>query len=129
MSTLPNDAQATDGAAKTPANARPRPSGAAPVVIRHDGESGDFKRNLRRLGPCVLMSVVFHIVLLGLFVLIAPRTQAEQTEAKAEESTIATETQEEVRKDPFLTTDVDPAATEFDTDINYNVDRKSEVSV
>ena len=30
---------------------------------------------------------------------------------------------------PAATTDVDPAAQEFDTDINYNVDRKADVSV
>ena len=35
----------------------------------------------------------------------------------------------DLRKDPYLTTDVDPAGAEFDTDINYNMDRKADVSV
>ena len=89
-----------------------------PLRVRH------LQRNLRRLG---VRGVGFLV--LGLFALLAPRgIQAVETEAK-EESQITTETQDEVRKDPLLTTDVDPAATEFDVDINYNVDRRAEVSV
>jgi hypothetical protein len=112
-----------------PQNEKPKTKGAAQVVQFHALDTTDYDQNLRRLAPASGMSVVFHLVLLGLFALLAPRgIQAVETEAK-EESQITTETQDEVRKDPLLTTDVDPAATEFDVDINYNVDRRAEVSV
>lgn len=106
-----------------------KPKAPAPVVTFHDVDRFDSQQNMRRLGPAGLMSVVFHLVLLGLFAILAPRgIQAVETEAK-DTTPIATESQDDVRKDPLLTTDVDPAATEFDTDINYNVDRRAEVSV
>lgn len=103
--------------------------GPAPVVQFHELDRTDYQQNVRRLAPASLMSVVFHIVLLGLFALLAPRgSQAVEVETK-DTTPIATESQDDIRKDPLLTTDVDPAATEFDTDINYNVDRRAEVSV
>src|SRR5262249_60552071 len=46
-----------------------------------------------------------------------------------DETPVATESNDDPKKDPFLTTDVDPSGVEFDTDINYNVDRKADVSV
>lgn len=106
-----------------------KPKGSAPVVQFHELDGTDYNQNMRRLAPAGVMSVVFHLVLLGLCAILAPRgIQAVETEVK-DTTPIATESQEEVRKDPLLTTDVDPAATEFDTDINYNVDRRAEVSV
>jgi hypothetical protein len=58
-----------------------------------------------------------------------PKAKGAVPVIQVDEGDVATETAEEVRKDPLLTTDIDPAATEFDTDINFNVDRKADVSV
>src|SRR5437764_246558 len=100
-----------------PANNTPaKPKGPPPVVQVHELDNTDFKQNVRRLAPASLMSVVFHCVLLGIFALLAPKGIANVQTERKDDSPIATETQDEVRKDPLLTTDVDPAATEFDTD-------------
>ncbi len=117
---------------KPAANGAPeksKPKGPAQVIHVHEMDATDYRQNMRRLVPAGLMSVVFHCVLLGLFALLAPRgIQAIETERK-DDSPIVTESQDDVRKDPLLTTDVDPAATEFDSNIDYNVDRKADVSV
>ena len=82
-----------------------------------------------------LMSFLFHagLVLLLLFVLPgsseAPAMEPAGKEENAANAEQATPEDEKPSKDPFLTTDIDPAAQEFDTDIQYNVDRKAEVSV
>jgi hypothetical protein len=101
----------------------------APVIQVHELDGTDYQQNMRRLGPASLMSVLFHCVLLGLFYLLAPKgIQAVETERK-DDGAVATETQEDIRKDPLLTTDIDPSMTEPDVDINYNVDRKADISV
>lgn len=109
----------------TAAPKSPRPA----VVVAHDMVPSEMK-NLIRLAPAALFSLVFHGVLFGLFILLAPSSGAEkEVVATKEDTPLVTENNEDIKKDPFLTTDVDPAATEFDTDINYNVDRKADVSV
>jgi hypothetical protein len=112
--------------------AAPGANGAAPkekgqMVVAHIENEAPV--DMRRMAPAGLMSVVFHIVLLGLFALLAPRGQAEVPTETKDETPVQTESADDAKKDPFLTTDVDPAAVEFDTDINYNVDRKADVSV
>src|SRR6476619_4076255 len=93
--------------------------GAAPVISVHELDGIDFEQNMRRLGPASLMSVVFHCVLLGLFAILAPKgIQAIETERK-DDGAVATETQDDVRKENLLTTDIDPARTESHQDINY----------
>ena len=118
--------------AKGKAAAAPGANGAAPkekgqMVVAHIENEAPV--DMRRMAPAGLMSVVFHIVLLGLFALLAPRGQAEGPTETKDETPVATESNDDTKKDPFLTTDVDPAGIEFDTDINYNVDRKADVSV
>ena len=102
---------------------------AGAVVVAHDLGMHDGVEVMRLL-PAASLSLVFHVVLFGIFFLLAPSgPAATQLERAPEEVPVATETVDDTKKDPFLTTDVDPAAQEFDTDINYNVDRKAEVSV
>lgn len=109
-------------------NSKPKPAGA--VVVAHDLEFHDGRKQLVRLVPAALLSVLFHVVLFGVFFLLAPSGQADtQLEVKDDATPVNTDNAEPEKKDPFLTTDVDPAAQEFDTDINYNVDRKADVSV
>ena len=111
-------------------NTNSKPKASAPVVVAHDMGFHDGKKQLIRLAPAALLSVLFHIVLFGVFFLLAPSGQADtQLEKKDEPAPVNTDSADDVKKDPFLTTDVDPAAQEFDTDINYNVDRKADVSV
>src|SRR4051794_27275302 len=111
MSTQPNEPHpdASLAAGAPPVNARPRMGGPAPVVVAHELGVSDFQQDLRRLAPAIVISVLFHISLLGAGVLVVPRSQAEGPSEAKEEIPIATETQEEVRKDPFLTTDIDPS--------------------
>src|SRR5688572_4059376 len=109
-------------------NSKPKPM--TPVVVAH-GLDNTGNKELLRLLPAVVLSGLFHVVLFGAFFLLIPSGQAEtQLERKEEATPVNTDAMDETKKDPFLTTDVDPAAQEYDTDINYNVDRtKAEVSV
>jgi len=109
-------------------NSKPKP--VAPVVVAHEIDFSDTRKQLVRLGPAALLSVLFHVVLFGVFFLLIPASKADtEFEKKSELPPVNTDAADDLKKDPFLTTDVDPAAQEFDTDINYNVDRKAEVSV
>jgi hypothetical protein len=102
---------------------------AGAVVVAHDLGGNDGVEVMRLL-PAASLSLVFHAALFGIFFLLAPSGPAStQLERAPDEVPVTTESVDDVQKDPFLTTDVDPAAQEFDTDINYNVDRKAEVSV
>lgn len=101
---------------------------AAPVVVIREQELD--ANNKWRFLPAAGMSLIVHVGLLGLFLLLAPRGEsAPQIEQKKEETPILTENTEDIKKDPFLTTDVDLAMQEVDTDINFNVDRIENVSV
>ncbi len=109
-------------------NSKPKPLAA--VVVAHDMGYHDGRRQLARFIPAAIASGIFEAALFGLFFLLIPATQADVSLEKKDDVTpVGTETNDDVKKDPFLTTDVDPAAQEFDTDINYNVDRKADVSV
>jgi hypothetical protein len=109
-------------------NSKPRPAPA--VVVAHEMDYSDSKKQLARMVPAALASILFHAVLFGVFFLLAPSGQADTLMEKKDEPTpVNTDNADDNKKDPFLTTDVDPAAQEFDTDINYNVDRKADVSV
>jgi hypothetical protein len=104
---------------------------AASVVVAHDLGMNDGGIEMVRFLPAALMSLVFHVGLIGVFFLLLGLTEGGQPalEKTPDETPVATESTDDVKKDPFLTTDVDPAAQEFDTDINYYQDRKAEVSV
>ena len=90
-----------------------------PVVVVRGGVS-DLRRTLLRLVPASFASVAVHGVLLLLFFLLIPATQADVPPADAP-------TDEFIRPDPaddatkplFLTTDIDRAALERHNDNNY----------
>lgn len=109
-------------------NSRPQARSTSPVIVR--------KENTRpnewlRLLPAALLSAVFHVVLLGLLFLFGSPSQAEPPVEKAKDDSVmqAESTDEKPSSDPFLTSDVDPSGQEFDTDINYMVERKENISV
>ncbi len=109
-------------------NSKPKPANAPVVVLRE--ERNDMKRYLVLLMPAALVSILFHGILLGIFFLIAPSSQAEEAVEKTrEDMSIAADPPPDEKKEPFTTVDVDPGKQESDTDINYMVDRTAEVSV
>lgn len=110
------------------ATAKTRPA-APPIVVHLEDNRGS--RLWLRFLPAALLSGVFHAALIFLLVLLMSGSgQAEPaTEEIIETKVMADTPPPPEKKDPFLTTDIDPAAQEFDTDIQYAVDRKAEVSV
>ena len=107
-------------------NSKPK---ATPVVTLRE-EPSTFGRSMMLLIPSLLGSVVLHVVLLGMFFLfMIPASAGEKKDEEVKEvNNINAETEQE-QKATFSTVDVDPAATEFDTDIQYMVDRIGDVSV
>jgi hypothetical protein len=106
-----------------------KPKKQPPVVVLRE-EPSDAGRYLLLFLPAILGSIFFHAALVVIFVLVV-WFQAEPAAPPAETGkteTMSTEPVEE-RKETFTVTDVDPAAVEFDTDIQYNVNRIEEVSV
>src|SRR5436190_425149 len=108
------------------ANATPRPR-PTPMVVVRDQSFGAV--DWLRLLPSALMSAVVHVLLIGLLFLFSSPSQADDAKEKIEAPIQAEAPEEPGKNDPFLTTDVDPAALDFDQDINYNIDRLAEVSV
>ena len=114
----------------TPNSVKPKPvAGPAPVIVHYGDDRGDNIRMLLRMIPAAGLSVLVHGVLLGGFFVLSASGHAKPVETETAEETINAEQVVQEKKDPFLATDVDPAAQEFDTDINYAVDRKADVSV
>src|SRR5205823_154957 len=103
--------------------------GNSPVVQVHELDGTDFEQNMRRLGPAGLMSVVFHGVLLGLFILLAPRgSHAVETE-RVDDGAVVAESSDEAIRASFNTFDVNESSTEREIDLNYDVNRRHHVSV
>lgn len=100
------------------------------AVIRLQ-ERGD--NDLLRLIPAALVSIAFHTtVIVTIFLLpIFGQTQAAPPTEKGREEMFmqAQDKDDPALRDPLITSDVDPAATDPDVDINYNVDRKHDFSV
>jgi hypothetical protein len=112
----------------TSTNAKPARA-TAPVVIRKTSQ--DHGSDFLRLLPAALASALVHAVLFGLlFLMSSPAQTAPPTESK-DLATLQADPPRDSEKhpDPLITTDIDPAASEPDTDINYSVERKAEVSV
>ena len=108
-------------------NSRPAP---APVVVVKDQEVVGI--SLVLLLPAILASIVFNggLMVLLYFIFQGFASSAAAMETVQVDSVVNAEpADEKPSRDPFLTSDVDPAAQEPDTDIQYNVDRKAEVSV
>lgn len=108
-------------------NSKPQP---ATVVVRRDLAVGAGIGFLSTF-PAVLASIVFHIFVIGMLVLLSEPGQAgPPIEKSKEDNTINADPADEAKpNDPFATSDFDPAAQEFDTDINFKVERKAEVSI
>jgi len=109
-------------------NSKPK---APPVIVIHEAPS-DFGRQMLRLLPACFGSLFLHALLLGLFgayVMLQAAQAAPGVEAAREDNAITAEQTADQKKEPFTTVDVDPAATEFDTDIQYMNERIAEVSV
>jgi hypothetical protein len=106
-----------------------KPRGPAPVVVVKDQNVAGI--NLFMLLPAVVASILFNGGLMAvLYFIFQGTTTVTAMEAIKNETVVnADPPDEKPSKDPFLTTDIDPAAQEFDTDIQYNVERKAEVSV
>jgi hypothetical protein len=120
----------------TASNSRPaRP--AAPVLVGHTYPAASSASEYWRLLPAALISAVFHGALIGALMLMPSPGQAElmlDTSVAGSESTTVEAAPDKsefdpATKDPLQTVDVDPAATDPDIDINYNVDRQADVSV
>src|SRR5829696_303671 len=106
-------------------NSRPKPAG---VLIRRDAIGAGAGIGILSLLPAALASAIFHVFLFGmLFLLSSPGEAAPPTEKKDEAVVNADPSEEPKNTDPFLTGDVDESMQEFDTDINYKVERKAEV--
>ncbi|MBI3407168.1 MAG: terpene cyclase/mutase family protein [Planctomycetes bacterium] len=105
---------------------------AAPPVIVIT-EQPDNLRDLVRFLPAAAGSIVFHIALLGLLFLVVniSPASAPPTETKNQENTVNADPVDDKKmdNDPFLTTDINPARDETDTDIQYNNDVEAKVSV
>src|SRR5262245_3521984 len=110
-------------------NSKPK-SQPAPVIVLQE-EPSSFGRYMLLMVPSLIGSVGVHLVLFGIFFLIMlPAVFANrEKDEEIKEVNNVTADQPEEQKATFSTVDVDPAATEFDTDINYMVDRIGEVSV
>ena len=113
-------------------NNNSKPKAAAPVVVIHEAPSS-MARYIVLLVPALFGSVIIHVILIAIFFLVVmlPNSLAAvDVEKKVDDggNNINAE-QAEDQKATFSTVDVDPAATEFDTDINYAVTRIEEVSV
>jgi hypothetical protein len=111
-------------------NNNSKPKAAAPVVVLREDPS-DMRRYFLRLLPAGFASVMFHAVLIGLFLAyfyLIPSGQAEQVQEEARTETINAEPVEE-KKETFSTIDVDLSMQERDQDIQYKNERIADVSV
>src|SRR4051794_22887546 len=96
-----------------------KPKDAAPVVVLREAP-GTMGRYLLLMLPAMIGSVVFHAGLVAIFVLYVLFT-AERAPTSSEEGKAETVNAEEVEKknETFTVIDVDPSASESDTDIQY----------
>ena len=94
MSTQPKDP--VNSKATPSANNKPKPGAAASVVVAHEMAGADYSSEMRRALPAGGMSVCFHIVLLGLFALLAPRGHAGGGTENKDDVPVATESQDDV---------------------------------
>jgi hypothetical protein len=104
-----------------------KPARPALVVRREDEKRGG---EFLRLIPAVFISIMFNGGLLAALFFISSPGEAVSLEAPPTDVTVQQESPDtEKVTDPLVTTDIDPAAQAPNQDINYNVERKAEVSV
>jgi hypothetical protein len=106
-----------------------KPKGSQAVIVINDGGPNELGRLIIRMVPAAFISVFLHGVLLGLFALFSPGNPARADTESVGDQNLQAEAPVEERKENFLTTDIDEAATEPDTDINFAVERIAPVSV
>jgi hypothetical protein len=112
----------------THANSKPARNSAQVVVHRnHNNGPSDFPRLLL----ASLISAAFNTCLLGLLLLLPHAgSAAPALEATPTDVTVQEESKEDQKNtDPLVTTDIDPAAQAPQQDINYDLDRKADISV
>jgi len=100
---------------------------AAPVVVLREEPSNTGRYLLLTL-PSVVGSIIFHVLLIGAFVayVFLFAQPSVDTEFKAIPDEVIADKVEDKQTETFNVTDVDDAKTEFDTNINYNVERTDE---
>jgi hypothetical protein len=106
-----------------------KPRAAAPVILQSRGEMDSTQVPIIALLIAVGLSIVAHGALLGIFFLLMPSPREAAPLEQAKDETLQADAVQEEKKDPLLATDIDPAGLENDTDINFAVERKAEVSV
>src|SRR5713226_5702933 len=106
-----------------------QPNYSAPVVVLRE-EPSNFGRYMLLMLPGMFGSVIFHTALVVMFVAyVWVQSEPESPpQEKAVTETVNAETVEK-RDETFTVVDTDPAAVEFDTDIQYKAERIEEVSV
>jgi hypothetical protein len=106
-----------------------KPKNVAPVIVLRE-ETGGMKRYVLLMLPALIGSVLFHAGLIGIFVVYIIFT-TEAAAAPPDESKRENLTADQVEQDKtsFNVTDVDPAPSEYDTNIQYTGDRLADVSV
>ena len=107
-------------------NSKPK----APVVVLRE-EPSNLGRYVFLFVPAAIGSVVFHVVILVAFFAFIFLTSSADASPKTEkiEDNSVVQADEPEKKETFAVVDVDPAATEFDTDIQYKNERLADVSV
>lgn len=113
----------------TAANSKPQQAAAPTIVYRDIGAQSNTARTMLRLVPAAFLSVVFHGALLGVFFILTPAPRENAPVEESKEEPLQADQVSEEKKDPLLSTDIDPAGLEPDQEINFAVDRKAEVSI
>ena len=100
-----------------------------PVIVLRE-EPSNFGRYLLLMLPAMFGSVIFHTALVVMFFSYVwlQREPESPPQEKAVTETVNAETVEK-RDETFTVVDTDPAAVEFDTDIQYKAERIEDVSV
>ncbi len=106
-----------------------KPTASNPVVTLRE-EPSSLGRYMVLLIPSLIGSIVVHVVLFAIFFLVMlPAGAGEKSEETPREVNNIQADDSQPEKASFSTVDVDPAATEADTDIQYMVERIADVSV
>src|SRR5688572_26056513 len=96
-----------------------------PVVVLHEPPS-ELSRQILRFVPAMIVSVLFHAFLIAVFfVYILARdvgaTPQEDVTKEKEVNNINAENSVEEKKETFAVVDEDPSATEYNTDIQFEL--------
>ncbi|MBM3992867.1 MAG: terpene cyclase/mutase family protein [Planctomycetes bacterium] len=104
---------------------------ARPVVVLNT-EQSDVTRYLLLFMPAIFGSFFFHAILVVMFILyvwfMKPAEGDLKTETGQQQQSLVSEVVKK-QDETFTVVDEDPAAVEFDTDIQFNVNRIENVSV